>query len=323
MILITGLNGEMGSALVQRLKELDVKNIIGLDIKPIKKSIKSFLTKSYIGDIKDKHLINKIFTENKIEQVYHLAAILSTKAESLPFLSHQINVDGFLNLLYEIQNYNTKVKFFFASSIAVYHLDKNNNVKISEDEFCNPSNMYGCNKLYCERIGSYFSKYSDLMNNLDFRSLRFSGIVSANTLPVGGTSDYAPEMIHNAVQNKSYTCYVNPKSCIPFMVMPDAIDAIITLMNTKRSSLKRNVYHIQAFNPTVQEIYNKLKAHFPNFQLNYDINERRQSLIDCWPSDLDQSAAKKDWGWEPKFNFNKAFDDYLIPYISDYYKMKE
>ena len=323
MILITGLNGEMGSALVQRLHDLGKQNIIGLDIKPVKESIKPLLSKNYIGDIKDKSLINKIFTENRINEVYHLAAVLSTKAESIPFLSHQINVDGFLNLLEEIQNYKSEVKFFFASSIAVYHLDNDKNIKISEDDFCNPSNMYGCNKLYCEKIGSYFSKHSNLMNNLDFRSLRFSGIISADTLPVGGTSDYAPEMIHNAVQNKDYTCYVNPQSCIPFMVMPDAIEAIINLMHSSKKKLKRNVYHIQAFNPTVEKIYYKLKEHFPNFQLSYDVNQKRQSLIDCWPCELNQTAAINDWGWKPKFDFDKAFDEYLIPSILDFYSDKD
>tara|TARA_Y100001935_G_scaffold200082_1_gene168360 strand:- start:478 stop:1449 length:972 start_codon:yes stop_codon:yes gene_type:complete len=323
MILITGLNGEMGSALVQKLNELGKNNIIGLDIKPIKESLKPFVTKHYVGDIKDKNLIKKIFTDNKLNEVYHLAAILSTKAEASPFLSHQINVDGFLNLLAEIENYNSLVKFFFASSIAVYHLNENKNIEISENEFCNPSNMYGCNKLYCEKIGSYFSKYSKNMNNLDFRSIRFSGIISAQTLPVGGTSDYAPEMIHSAIRNKNYTCFVNSESCIPFMIMPDAIEGIIKLMDTDKSRLKHDVYHIQSFSPTVEMIYQKLKLSFPKFKLNYDINKRRQFLINSWPNKLNQSAAVEDWDWSPKFDFDKSFDEYLIPIIADYYAEKK
>ena len=173
MILITGINGEMGSALIEQLSKLNNQNIIGLDIKPVNIKIKSYLKKVYIGDVRDKNLIKEIFFENKITEVYHLAAILSTKAESIPFLSHQINVDGFLNLMSEIKDSKNLIKFFFASSIAVYSLNEKNNSIITEDEFCNPNNMYGCNKLYCEKLGTYFSKHSKLINNLDFFQSEF------------------------------------------------------------------------------------------------------------------------------------------------------
>ncbi len=322
MILITGINGEMGSALIKKLSQVDKREIIGLDIKSVNTDIKSYLHEVYIGDIKDKDLIKKIFAENKITEVYHLAAILSTKAESIPFLSHQINVDGFLNLMSSIQESNELIKFFFASSIAVYCVNEKNNSNITEDQFCNPNNMYGCNKLYCEKLGSYFSHYAESINNLDFRSIRFSGIISANTLPQGGTSDYAPEMIHNAIQNQNYTCFVNSNSCIPFMVMPDAIDAIISIMSVDKKSLSRDVYHIQAFTPTVNDIYKKIISYFPSFKLDYNINPRRQNLIDSWPSNLNQQAAHNDWGWGPQYNFNRAFDKYLIPKIKNYYKSK-
>ena len=322
MILITGINGEMGSALIQKLSKLGKQDIIGLDIRSIDIKIKPYLKKIYVGDIKDKELIKKIFLENKITEIYHLAAILSTKSESIPFLSHQINVDGFLNLMSEIKDSDALIKFFFASSIAIYSLNKKNASAINEDEFCNPNNMYGCNKLYCEKLGTYFSQHSELVNNLDFRSIRFSGIISANTLPQGGTSDYAPEMIHQAIQNKNYTCFVKPHSCIPFMVMPDAIDAIVSIMSADKQSLSRDVYHIQAFAPTVEDIYKKIISYFPSFKLDYEINTRRQTLIDSWPSNLNQKAAKNDWNWSPKYNFDSAFDNYLIPKITDYYSKR-
>jgi len=322
MILITGINGEMGNALIKKLSELGKREIIGLDIKPVNAEIESYLYKVYIGDIKNKDLIKQIFLENKITAVYHLAAILSTKAESIPFLSHQINVDGFLNLMSSIQKSNELIQFFFASSIAVYCVNEKNSSNITEDQFCNPNNMYGCNKLYCEKLGTYFSRYAESINNLDFRSIRFSGIISANTLPQGGTSDYAPEMIHMASQNKNYTCFVKSHSCIPFMVMPDAIDAIISIMNADKKSLSRDVYHIQAFTPTVEDIYKKITSYFSSFKLDYNINAQRQKLIDSWPSHLNQEAAKTDWGWFPKYNFNRAFDEYLIPKIKEYYKDK-
>jgi nucleoside-diphosphate-sugar epimerase len=318
MILITGINGEMGSALVKKLHEMKIDNIIGFDLNPPKENIKSYLHKNYIGDIQNESLIKQIFKENNINTIYHLAAILSTKAESNPIMAHNINVGGFLNIIKNINEPN--VKFFFPSSIAVYLLENKNNNPITEEEFCNPNNIYGCNKLYCEKLGSYFSQYANTIDSLDFRSIRFSGIISADTLPHGGTSDYAPEMIHHAIQNKGYTCFVRPDSCIPFMVMPDAINAIIKLMGANKKTLTKDVYHIQAFSPTVEDIWKKLIVMFPNFKLDYNVNPNRQALIDSWPSVLDQSRALKDWGWNPKYNFDNAFDKYLIPKITEFYK---
>ena len=127
-------------------------------------------------------------------------------------------------------------------------------------------------------------------------------------------------MIHNAIQNKPYTCFVNKDSCIPFMVMPDAINAIIKLMRADKTRLKKDVYHIQAFNPTVDQIYKKIITYFPKFKLTYNINFKRQALIDSWPSTLNQTSAKNDWGWLPQYNFDDAFDKYLIPKIKEYYK---
>ena len=170
MILITGINGELGSALIKKLYNNNQNKIVGLDIKKPKEAIKPFLSKTYTGDIRDKKLIEKIFIENQITEIYHLAAVLSTKAESIPFLSNEINVDGFINLIEGIQKRNINTKFFFPSSIAVYLLNNKNDVSITEDQFCNPNNIYGCNKLYCEKLGTYFSHYSDLKNNIDLTS---------------------------------------------------------------------------------------------------------------------------------------------------------
>ena len=318
MILITGINGEMGSALVKKLHDMKFDNIIGFDLTPPKENIISYLHKSYTGDIQNESLIKQIFEENNINTIYHLAAILSTKAESNPIMAHNINVGGFLNIIKNINE--SHVKFFFPSSIAVYLLENKNNIPITEEEYCNPNNIYGCNKLYCEKLGSYFSQYANTKNGLDFRSIRFSGIISADTLPHGGTSDYAPEMIHHAIQNKNYTCFVRPDSCIPFMVMPDAINAIIKLMDANKKTLTKDVYHIQAFSPTVKDIWKKLILMFPNFKLDYNVNSNRQALIDSWPSVLDQSRALQDWDWNPKYNFDNAFDEYLIPKITKFYK---
>ena len=318
MILITGINGELGSALTKKISQLKSEKIIGFDLSKPNENIEDFLYKTYKGDIRDSELIKKIFAENKIDTIYHLAAILSTEAEKKPYLSHSVNVDGFFNIINSINVKN--VKFFFPSSIAVYHLnDHNKNTKITENDFCNPNNIYGCNKLYCEKLGSYFQNSQNTEFNIDFRSIRLSGIISAHSLPQGGTSDYAPEMIHNAIQKKDYTCFVRKDSCIPFIVMPDAVNAIIKLMHTNKANLTTDVYHIQSFSPTVEQIYEKLISYFPKFQLNYKVDKNRQKMVDSWPSQLNQQKAINDWGWKPEFNFDNAFEKYLIPKISEYY----
>ena len=318
MILITGINGELGSALTKKISQLKSEKIIGFDLSKPNENIKHLLYKTYEGDIRDCTLIKKIFSENKIDTIYHLAAILSTEAEKKPYFSHSVNVDGFLNVINSINVKN--VKFFFPSSIAVYHLDINSkNKKINENDFCNPNNIYGCNKLYCEKLGSYFQNSQNNEFSIDFRSIRFSGIISAHSLPQGGTSDYAPEMIHSAIQKKDYTCFVRKDSCIPFIVMSDAVNAIIKLMHENKSNLSTDVYHIQSFSPTAEQIYEKLISYFPNFKLNYKVDKNRQKMVDSWPSQLNQQKAINDWGWKPEFNFDNAFENYLIPKIKEYY----
>ena len=314
-ILITGANGEIGHGLITALHKKIPVNIITLDLNQLDGSISGLASDELTGSILDVKLIDQLNGEYEFDTIYHLAAQLSTRAEFSPRAAHDVNVGGTINLLNlaleQGRSQGKQIKFFFPSSIAVYGL-KNLKEKVSagaikENTYKNPYTIYGCNKLYCENLGTYFSKYSEQINNLDFRSIRFSGIISAESLPQGGTSDYAPEMIHNAIQNKNYTCFVRPDSCIPFMVMPDAINAIIALMTVSKEKLTKDVYHIQAFSPTVQDIYNKLILKFPKFKLNYNVNSNRQGLIDSWPSILDQSRACKDWGWNPNYDFDTIY----------------
>ena len=320
MILITGINGEIGHGLVKRLSNQGNDAIIGLDINQPNNKIKQYIHKFYEGSILDEELLTKIFSEFKFTSIYHLAAILSTKAESNPFQAHQVNVQGFINLVKTSLGNTERVKFFFPSSIAVYYLNDKHVPPFSEDMYCNPNNIYGCNKLYCEKLGAYFSEFSEESSKFDFRSIRFSGIISSTTLPTGGTSDYASEIIHSAIQNKNYCCFVNKNSKIPFMAMPDAIDSIIKIMSADKKDLSQSVYHTKAFNPSVEEIFVKIKNKFPQFELTYNINKERQRLVDSWPSDIDDSKARKDWGWNPIYDFDKAFENYLIPEIIKFYQ---
>jgi len=335
VILITEANGEMGHGLIHGLSKSSNTDILALDLEPLSSSIKSHVLDGIQGDILDTKLLEMLNTEYEISAIYHLAALLSTRAEFSPLIAHDVNVNGTLNLLNlamdQAQSQGQKVKFFFPSSIAVYGI---NSVKekitagaISETEFLSPQTMYGCNKLYCEQLGIYFSNHYQQLSAtyspglLDFRSIRFPGLISAITMPTGGTSDFIPEMLHNAVLKKSYNSFVDSETGIPFMTMPDGIRAILELMNAPRENLTRNVYHITAFAPTAGEFKSLTESYFPNAEIGYEINEKRQNIVNSWPCNVDDSSAISDWNWQPQHNLISAMDEYLVPGVKDYYKL--
>jgi nucleoside-diphosphate-sugar epimerase len=185
--------------------------------------------------------------------------------------------------------------------------------------------MYGCNKLYCEQLGRYYSRYYRQLaadhekGGVDFRSIRFPGLISAVTVPSGGTSDYAPEMIHAAAQGKPYSCFVREDVRIPFMAMPDAITSILQLQAAPRESLTTTVYNIGAFNPSAGEIRDIVRASFPDADITFRPDDKRQAIVDSWPADVDDSAARRDWGHAPEYDLRRAFDEYLIPTIRKRY----
>lgn len=315
--IITGASGEIGQNLISRFNKAENKKIIALDLKHPNKKLN--LYKFIKGSILDQEIINHLSENYIIEEIFHLAAVLSTKAEQNPDLAKQVNINGTLNLfnLALFQNLKHKIitKFFFPSSIAVYNANVNNQA-IDENSYCNPTTIYGQHKLFCENLGIAFDLYGNEQNlKIDFRSIRFPGIISTNTIPTGGTSDYAPQMIHNAFNNKNYTCFVNKNTRLPFIVMPDAIDSIIQLMNENKKTLHQNVYNITAFNPTVTNLFDIIKTECPNFKITYDIDEMRQNIVDSWPDNINDNNAKKDWNWEPKHSLKKAFNNYIIPHL--------
>ena len=328
VILITGSSGEIGHNLIKHFNEINAGTIISLDLNPINTSIN--VDQHIIGSILDKNLIEQINQEFKIDEIYHLAAMLSTKAQQNPIIANEVNVNGTLNLIdlsiKQIILHKSPIKFFFPSSIAVYGLDSNiNNNPVKENEYLNPKTIYGINKLYCEQLGFYFMKNyyisSDTPMNdfFDFRSIRFPGLISVNTMPTGGTSDYIPEMLHSAAQKKDYKCFVNSKSQLPFMVMPDAIEAIIKLMQVEKSQLSKIIYNISSFSPSVDDFFNKLATYYSEFKISYDVNTKRQEMVDGWPSSVDSSRALYDWNWSPKYDFDKAFSEYFIPNLEKAY----
>jgi nucleoside-diphosphate-sugar epimerase len=186
--------------------------------------------------------------------------------------------------------------------------------------------MYGCNKLYCEHLGRYYARhYKQLApeptaGRVDFRCVRFPGLISAMTTPSGGTSDYASEMIHAAARGVPYACFVRPDTRIPFMAMPDAIDALLLLAAAPRDRLTRTAYNLTAFSPTASDICDTVEKVFPKASVSFDVDVKRQRIVDSWPADVDDSAARRDWGFSPRYDFTRAFDEYLIPTIRERYQ---
>jgi len=156
--------------------------------------------------------------------------------------------------------------------------------------------------------------------SVDFRALRFPGLISAETTPTGGTSDYGPEMLHAAAKGEPYHCFVRPDATLPFMVMPDAIRSLIMLQEADCSKLTHDVYNVTSFNPTAEEIRAITMQAFPDARIDFVPDVKRQSIVDTWPADVDDSAAREDWGWYPEYDQKRAFEEYLIPAIKAKYK---
>lgn len=327
-ILITGANGEIGHALIHALSETGDAELIGIDLNPIDPEVAKRCATTHTATIRDDSLLESL-ERRGITAIYHLAALLSTSAERKPETAHDVNVNGTLGLLRlarrVAERQGAPVLFLFPSTIAVYGLSsraaKAESGRVRETEWTWPITMYGINKLYCEQLGAYYSDhYMQLSSEtqspgVDFRSLRFPGLISAFTTPTGGTSDYAPEMIHAAAKGEAYDCFVREDSRIPFMAMPDAIEAIHKLSAAPASGLTRRSYNIGAFAPSAGEIAALVRRAFPEARISYAPDPKRQAIIDSWPSDVDDSAARSDWHWAPAFDLERTFQEYLIPNI--------
>jgi nucleoside-diphosphate-sugar epimerase len=330
--LVTGASGEIGHGLITRLAGSG-RPIVTIDLAPLDPSLHRLVLREFTGSITDSTLLERVLAEFEVDLIFHLAALLSTRAEFTPIAAHHVNVDGTLTLLEfaqrEGESHGRTVLFLYPSSVAAYGLpDLQTKAKVGrirEDEWNTPRTMYGCNKLYCEHLGRYYARFykqlaAHATGRVDFRSVRFPGLISAVTMPAGGTSDYAPEMIHAAARGEPYTCFVRPDTRIPFMAMPDAISALLDLAKAPRENLTRTAYNLTAFSPTAQEINDAVVAAFPSAVVQWATDEKRQSIVDSWPQDVDDGAARRDWGFAPVYDLSSAFEKYLIPNVRERYR---
>ncbi len=331
-VLVTGAGGEMGHGLLSRLAALASargQQVIAVDVREVDEHSRAHVQQTFVGDICDRALLDRLQSQFEIHEIFHLAALLSTRGEFVPETAHAVNVVGTVNLLRlaaeEARSHGRRVKFIFPSSIAVYGMPdlatKRSAGSIREDQFLEPHTMYGVNKLEGEHLGRYYARHYRLLAKdrverpIDFRSIRFPGIISADTVPSGGTSDYGPEMIHAGAARKPYACFVRPDSKIPFMTMPEAIDALLKLAEAPEQRLTRQVYNVSAFSPSAEDFATLVGTVFPSSQITFNPDLARQSIVDSWPEDLVDDAARRDWGWAPTHTLRSAFEQYLVPKI--------
>jgi len=333
VVLVTGANGEIGRSLLERMHEEGRYSVVTVDLTPLPERYRGLCLETYAGNIMDRYLLDQIAAHHEIEVVFHLAALLSTRGERDPELAHQVNVEGTLHLLRMANNQSQRlgraVRFLFPSSIAVYGLpdvaEKKRAGRVAEEQWNVPITMYGCNKLYCEHLGRYFTQYYRQLGalstaaRLDFRSIRFPGLISAETVPTGGTSDFGPEMLHAAAQGKPYKCFVGPDARIPFMAMPDAVQSLVQLLDAPREALSQTVYNVSAFSPSAGQIAERVRKIYPGADISYEPDPVRAKIVDSWPEDIDDSRARRDWGWKPEYDFERAMDEYLVPGIKQRY----
>lgn len=329
VVIVTGAGGEMGHALVPSLLGQG-KRVVAMDLRPPARPWPDGVATA-TGDVRDRAFVASLADlhgDRPIEAVYHLAAVLSTAAERNPELAHEVNVLGTMNLLSLAAERGTPGRpplFLLPSSIAVYGLDsleaKRSAGAVGEDEHLESRTIYGLGKLAAEELGRYYASFHRQLDPggprraVDFRSIRFPGILSADTVPSGGTSDYGPEMLHAAAKGEVYRCFVRPDSRIPFMTMPDAVRAIEALAAADAARLSRRVYNVGAFAPSAEEIAELIRRHLPEARVEYAPDTARQAIVDSWPENVDDGAARRDWNWSPTHDADAAFAEYLAPRV--------
>jgi nucleoside-diphosphate-sugar epimerase len=333
VVLVTGAGGEIGHGLIENLAHDKERAIVTLDLKPLESGAAKLVAREFVGSILDTNLLERILSEFEVQLVFHLAALLSTRGEFTPITAHQVNVEGMIHLLEfaqkEGESHGRPVIFMYPSSIASYGLpDLDTKAKagrVRERDWNVPITMYGCNKLYCEHLGRYYAENykqlaaETLSGKVDFRCVRFPGLISAVTVPSGGTSDYAPEMLHAAAEGAPYACFVREDARIPFMAMPDGVDALLRLAAAPRGSLSRRVYNVGAFNPSAGEIRDLVLRSFPGARISFEPDLKRQRIVDSWPAAVNDDAARRDWGFSPRYDLARAFSEYLVPTIRERY----
>ena len=311
-ILVIGAGGQLGTELSKVLAEkYGNESIIATDFQ---ESVRSKF--NYCGfqtlNVLNKTELENIVKKEGISQIYHLAAILSAAGEKNPLQAWDLNMGGLLNVLEVAREYKME-KIFWPSSIAVFGPNSDKD-QTPQNAFKDPNTIYGISKLsgehWCEY---YFNKYG-----VDVRSVRYPGLIGYKSKPGGGTTDYAVDIYHKALKGEKFTCFLSEHTYLPMMYMDDAIKATLELMDAPKDKITiRTSYNITGLSFSPQEIYQSIKKHFPNFEIEYQ-SDFRQAIADSWPNSIDDSKASTDWGWKSKFNL-EAMTSAIITNLPKYF----
>ncbi|EMF0476764.1 L-threonine 3-dehydrogenase [Enterococcus hirae] len=303
-VLVTGCLGQIGSELVLRLREdLGNENVIATDIRMPEKLEDGELFE--ILDVMDYEKMRALVEKYQVDTLIHLAALLSAVAEAKPKFAWDLNMVGLVNALEVAREF--KLKFFTPSSIGAFGPNTPKD-ETPQDTLQRPTTMYGVTKVAGELLCDYYyTKYG-----VDTRGVSFPGLISYKTLPGGGTTDYAVDIYYSAIKEGKYTCFIDRGTAMDMMYMPDAIEAIVQLMNADPKNLvHRNAFNISAMSFEPEEIKASIKKVFPDFEMDYAVDPVRQSIADSWPNSLDISCAQKEWGFQPRYDLDKMTQDML------------
>ncbi len=304
-ILVTGAVGQIGTELVQALRKKYGRDSVIAAGHATKPTVEFYDSGPFAYlNVEDREQIARIVVDNQIDTIYHMASILSAVGEMNPRLCYEVNMGGLYNVL-EIARKHKLERIITASSIAAFGagVPRDN---VPNDTVLLPSTMYGVTKVCGELLGRYYyDKYC-----VDFRCVRLPGVISSETMPGGGTTDYSVEMYYAAVQGKHYTCFVREDTVLPMMYMPDTVKALIDLACAENSRLAHRVYNVHSMSFSAGELAESIRKVIPKFICDYK-PDYRQAIADSWPRSLDDSSARHDWGWKPVFPLPEMTKDMI------------
>jgi len=305
-VLVLGAAGQIGTDLVMRLRsEMAPEQVIATDVKELNGEIRES-GPGYIVDVLDFNTIARIINQHQVTEVYLLAALLSATAEQNPKLAWKLNMEGLFNVL-DMAKENPALKIFWPSSIAVFGPTTPRD-NTPQHTIMEPSTVYGISK----QAGERWCEYYNHKFNVDVRSLRYPGLISYKSPPGGGTTDYAVDIYHKALEHGSYECFLDADTMLPMMYMPDALDATINLMRAPAEKVKiRSSYNVAGMSFSPREIASEIKKHIPEFKISYK-PDFRQAIADSWPKSIDDSGAASHWNWKAKYDLSNMTTDMLM-----------
>lgn len=305
-ILVTGAVGQIGSELTMELRQrYGSENVVaaGHKTKPSQKLRQS--GPFVFMDVTRRETVEEVVREYNVDTVYHLASLLSAVGEEKPQLAWDVNMNGLYNIL-EMAREHEMVRVFWPSSIAAFGPETPRD-NTPQETVMRPTTMYGVTKVAGELLCNYYFKRF----GLDVRGVRYPGIISSETLPGGGTTDYAVEIFYEAIKHQRYTCFLREDTVLPMMYMPDCIKSAIDLMEADLSRLKHHAdFNLAAISFSPAELVAEIKKHIPEFTCQYE-PDFRQAIADSWPKTIDDSAAREEWGWEPDYDLAAMTSDML------------